>query len=259
YDALDLTVRPKGHVLPERVTGDLPIAAEAIRKAGLELPMITSHIVDAKTPHAEDVLKAMVSVGVKRYRWGGFRYDLARSIPAQLAEFKPRVKDLAAMNKQYGVCAMYHTHSGPREVGASFWDLYMLLDGNDRNAVAANFDIGHATVEGGHGGWMHSANLLLPHARGVAFKDFRWVQDKTGNWVPGWCPMGDGMVNFRQFLPMLKASGFAGPLQLHMEYHELGAAAEGGTTSSVPRDKLLPMMRQDVVRFRALLSAAGLG
>jgi L-ribulose-5-phosphate 3-epimerase len=258
YDALDLTLRPKGHVLPERVKDDLPKAAEVIRKAGLQFPMVTSHIVDAKTPYAEDVLKSLVAVGIKRYRWGGFRYDLKRSIPDQLAEFRPRVKDLADMNKHYGVCAMYHTHSGPREVGASMWDLYMLLQGLDTNAVSANYDIGHATVEGGYGGWMHSANLLLPYARGIAFKDFKWVREQDGKWVPGWCPMGDGMVNFQAFLPMLKASGFSGPLQLHMEYEELGTVANGGTTSSVPQDKLLGMMRQDVTRFRALLTAAGL-
>jgi sugar phosphate isomerase/epimerase len=259
YDGLDLTVRPKGHVLPERVAGDLPKAAETIRNAGLQLPMVTSHIVDVKTPYAEDVLKTLASLGVKRYRWGGLRYDLKRSIPEQLAEFRPRVKDLADMNKHYGVCAMYHTHSGPREVGASMWDLYTLLQGLDTNAVSANYDIGHATVEGGYGGWIHSANLLFPFMRGVAFKDFKWVRESDGKWVPGWCPMGDGMVNFKAFLPMLKASGFSGPLQLHMEYEELGSAAEGGTTSSVPKDKLLAMMRQDVVRFRAMLTAAGLG
>ena len=52
------------------------------------------------------------ALGLKHYRWGGFRYDLKRSLPDQLAEFKPRVKDLAAMNKHYGLTAMYHTHSG---------------------------------------------------------------------------------------------------------------------------------------------------
>ena len=257
YDGLDLTVRPKGHVSPERVTGDLPKAAEVIRSAGLQFPMITSHIVDATTPHAEDVLKTMVAIGVKRYRWGGFRYDLKRSIPDQLAQFRPRVKELADMNKQYGVCAMYHTHSGPREVGASMWDLHTLLQGLDTDAVSANFDIGHATVEGGYGGWIHSANLLLPYMRGVAVKDFRWVQH-NGKWIPGWCPMGEGMVNFKQFLPMLKESGFTGPLQLHMEYEELGSAAEGGAKSSVPKDNLLAMMREDVTRFRSLLTASGL-
>jgi sugar phosphate isomerase/epimerase len=258
YDALDLTVRAKGHVLPERVADDLPKAAEIIRGGGLELPMVTTDIVDTKTRHAETVLKTLVGIGVKRYRWGGFKYDLSRSIRDQLAEYRPRVKDLAEMNKHYGVTAMYHTHSGPREVGASMWDVYLLLQGLDTDAVAANFDIGHATVEGGYGGWMQSANVLLPYARGLAFKDFRWQKGKKDEWVPAWCPIGEGMVRFKEYLPMVKRSGFTGPLQLHMEYEELGTAANGGTTSSIPRDRLLAMMRQDVTRFRALLAGAGL-
>src|SRR5665811_2152902 len=35
FDGIDLTVRPKGHVLPENVDTDLPKAVEAIRKSGL--------------------------------------------------------------------------------------------------------------------------------------------------------------------------------------------------------------------------------
>ena len=37
FDGIDLTVRPKGHVLPERVESDMPKAVEAMRKVGLIL------------------------------------------------------------------------------------------------------------------------------------------------------------------------------------------------------------------------------
>jgi hypothetical protein len=66
------------------------------------------------------------------------------------------------------------------------------------------------------------------------------------------------MVNFKQFLPMLKEAGFSGPLQLHMEYPELGSAANGKAESSVPTDKLLAMMRQDITRLKAMLRDAAL-
>jgi sugar phosphate isomerase/epimerase len=258
YEGVDLTVRPAGHVLPERVQEDLPKAAEAISKAGMKLTMITSDIVDPKTPHAEAVLKTLASLHVRHYRWGGFKYDLKRSIPDQLTEFKARVKDLAAMNKHYGVTAMYHTHSGVGQVGASMWDLYLLLKDFDTEAVSANYDIGHATVEGGFGGWIHSSRLLLPYTRGVAVKDFKWTKNEKGAWIPGWCALGEGMVNFKQFLPMLKEAGFSGPLQLHMEYPELGSAANGKSESSVPKDKLLAMMRRDITRLKDLLHGANM-
>ena len=55
FDGIDLTVRAGGRVLPERVESDLPTAVETVRRAGLEVPMITTAITDATTPHAEAV------------------------------------------------------------------------------------------------------------------------------------------------------------------------------------------------------------
>ncbi len=41
FDGVDLTVRPKGHVLPERAAEDLPKAIDVIRSQGLSLPLMT--------------------------------------------------------------------------------------------------------------------------------------------------------------------------------------------------------------------------
>ena len=259
YEGIDLTVRQGGHVLPERVQDDLPKAAGDHRKTGLKFPMVTSDIVDTESPYAESVMKTLASLGDRNVIAGAVSdMTLKRSIPDQLTEFKARVKDLAAMNKQYGLCAMYHTHSGVGQVGASMWDLYLLLKDFDTEAVSANYDIGHATVEGGFGGWIHSSRLLLPYMKGVAVKDFNWKKNEKGAWEPGWCALGEGMVDFKRFLPMLKQAGFSGPLQLHMEYPELGTAATGKAESSLPKDKLLAKMRQDITKFKELLHDAGM-
>src|SRR5205085_7198967 len=42
FRAVDLTVRPDGHVLPEHVEDDLPRAVETLHRAGLTVPMITT-------------------------------------------------------------------------------------------------------------------------------------------------------------------------------------------------------------------------
>ncbi len=256
YDGIDLTVRDGGHVLPSRVEDDLPKAVEIIHKAGLATPMVTSGIVDARTPDAERVVKTLASLGIRTYRWGGFVYDLKRDLPRQIAEFRARVKDLAALNRQYGVCAIYHTHSGEAQLGASFWDLHMLLDGFDTSAVAVNFDIAHATVEGGLGGWVHSWRLLQSRVRGVALKDFFWKRGAASKWEVGWCPLGMGMVDFKRFLPMLKASGFRGPLQLHMEHPNLGGANDGKRELTISKEELINVMRFDQQALRGLLRLA---
>ncbi|MCS7315501.1 MAG: sugar phosphate isomerase/epimerase family protein [Bryobacterales bacterium] len=258
YEGVDLTVRPGGHVEPERVEEDLPRTVEMIRKAGLKLPMVTTRIVDARSPGVEPILKTCRALGIPLYRCDNFTYDFNRPLPTQLEDFRARLRELAALNRQYGVCAIYHTHSGPGRVGASMWDLYLLLKDFDTQALAINYDIGHATVEGGYGGWIHSARLLLPMTRGVAVKDFLWRKNDKGAWVPGWRPLGEGMVNFREFFAMLRQSGFAGPIQLHMEYPELGGAARGDRSVDIPRPKLLELMRRDVETLKGWLHEAGL-
>src|SRR5208337_4695722 len=64
FDGIDLTVREGGHVLPERVKEDLPKVAGIVRKAGLDIPMITAGIVDIHSPHAEDIIRTASEVGI---------------------------------------------------------------------------------------------------------------------------------------------------------------------------------------------------
>src|SRR5450432_1094003 len=80
FDGIDLAVRSGGHVEPERVRQDLPKLVAAIRRHGLEVPMLTTDIADAETAHAEDVLKTMTELGIHRYRWAALKYDAVRPL-----------------------------------------------------------------------------------------------------------------------------------------------------------------------------------
>lgn len=255
YDGVDLTVRRGGHVEPDRVATDLPRAVEIFRNAGLAIPMITAGIVDAGSPHAEAIVRSAAELGIRRYRWGGFRYDPAQPIPRQIEEFKRRSKDLASLNRRFGVCAMYHTHSGIGQFGASMWDIWLVVKDLDTAAVSVNLDIGHATVEGSFGGWLNSTRLLLPVTRGVAVKDFFWEKNEKGEWRPRWCPMGDGMVDFRAFFAMARAAGFEGPIQHHMEFPELGAAHTGRSEMTISRAEFVRIAKEEIRRLRAAMAA----
>jgi sugar phosphate isomerase/epimerase len=258
YDGVDLTLRAGGHVLPERVADDLPKAFEVYKAAGLSMPMTTAGIVDVTSPHAEAMVKTMAALGIRRYRWGGFRYHESQPVQKQIAEFTAKSRDLAALNKAHGVCAMYHTHSGVGQFGSSMWDIWNVVKDLDRSAVSINLDIGHATVEGGLGGWINTSRLVLPYSRGVAVKDFYWAKNAKGAWAPRWCALGQGMVNLRQFFGYVKSSGFEGPIQLHLEYEELGDAHSGKTKSTIPRDEFVRLMKQDLATLRQAMEAAGL-
>ena len=258
FDGVDFTVRSGGHVLPEHVERDLPKAVEAARKAGLQTPMVTAGIVDAKSPHAEAILATLHGLGIQYYRWGGFTYDYGKSMAAQIDDLKPRVRALAELNEKHGVTAMYHTHSGLKQVGASIWDLWETLREFDPRYVGVNYDIGHATVEGGVGGWVNSAHLLDKFMTGVALKDFVWGKNAKGAWAPQWCAAGKGMVNFAGFFEILKQTGFSGPVQLHFEYPELGQAYDGKTTLDIPKERFIAIMQRDLRYLKGLMGQAGL-
>jgi sugar phosphate isomerase/epimerase len=152
---------------------------------------------------------------------GGFKYTADRPYAAQLEGYRPRIARLAALNAKYQTCAMYHTHSGRGTVGASFWDLDIVMKDVDPKFVGVNFDIGHATIEGGLGGWINSFHFLKPRLRGIAVKDFSWGKDTRGVWQAQWQPLGTGMVHFEEFFGMVAAANFSGPLQVHFEYPRL--------------------------------------
>ena len=127
FDGLDLAVRKGGHIEPNRVIEELPKLAAICQAHRVELPMITTDIIDVNTPYAEDILRAMHQLRIRYYRWGGFKYDYSKPMAPQLEAFRPRVAQLASLNKKYGVTAMYHTHSGVGVVGAAIWDMHIIL------------------------------------------------------------------------------------------------------------------------------------
>ena len=255
FDGIDLAVRKGGHVEPERVRQDLPPLVALIKQHGLEVPMLTTDIVDVDTPCAEDILKTMADLNIRHYRWGGLKYGGSQTYATQLDAMKSRVSKLAAMNARYKANAMFHTHSGVGVVGASIWDLYILLKDFDPTSVAVNYDIGHATVEGGFGGWINSFNICGPYVRGIAVKDFLWAKNGRGQWAPAWKPLGEGMVHLPEFLSMVAKTNFAGPLQLHFEY-PLGGADTGKAKLSGNKEEVFAVMKKDLGQLRSYLNSA---
>ena len=126
FEGIDLTVRPGGHVLPATVETDLPKLVEIIRKRGMEVQMVTTDI-SAVDPSSEKVLRTLAKLGIRYYRFGGLKYTDTLPPQEQIAALKPRIQKLAELNQKLGLCGMYHTHSGPGQLGNAFWDLQMLL------------------------------------------------------------------------------------------------------------------------------------
>ncbi len=226
FAGVDLTVRPGGHVLPEKAVVDLPRAAEIIRAAGLHLPMITTAITSSSDLVARPVLTTAGKLGIPYWKAGYLRYDFDH-LDRSLKETTRMAAELAELSRQCGTACGIHNHSG-NNLGAAVWDTYRAIESLDPKWIGFYFDPGHATIEGGLTGWRLSEALVLPRLKMVAVKDFYWAK-KNGAWEPHWCPLGEGMVNWGEVFKVFAAGGFAGPVSLHIEYDapdEMGAIAK---------------------------------
>lgn len=212
-DGVDLTVRSGGHVLPENAPADLPRAVEAIRGEGLNVPMITTRLKNGKDAEAASTLEAASREGIRYFRVGGHKYDDDAPIVDQLTRFTNDAKSLSEIARAHNMVAGYHNHSGYDNVGAPIWDLHRMIQDTDPAHFGSNFDVGHATVEGGYGAWKLHAQLMAPHMKMMAVKDFRWQRDK-----PQWVPLGDGVVKLREMLRIAHGARFSGPISIHIEY-----------------------------------------
>lgn len=212
---IDFGVRPGGHVPPEKVKEDLPRAVAAARKAGLRVDMITTAITDAAAPHTENVLRTAADLGIKHYRLGYLDYDLKAGVAASLQKHKAQLRSLADLNAKLGIHGAYQNHSGTR-VGGPVWDLHELVRDFDPAALGVQYDVRHATVEGGES-WPLGLRLLRPWIRCTDIKDFRW-QQSPGKLVVEDVPMGEGVVNFDLYFKLVRELNLTGPMSLHFEY-----------------------------------------
>jgi len=212
FDGVEAPIRPKGHIEPAEVPDKLPAFVEALHEEGLKMTVLASGINEvSKEQHTEAVLRTAAALGVKRYRTSYFKYDLDKPIRPQLADFRAKLVDLAALNAELGIQAVYQNHSGKNYLGGGIWDLDVVLEGIDPAHLGVAYDIGHATVEGGES-WPTHARLIRDHVGVVYAKAFDWEKGKRVKRA-----LGDGRVT-SEYFRYLKKTGYEGPYSLHVEY-----------------------------------------
>ena len=235
FDGVDLTVRPGGHVLPERAAEDLPKAATAIRAAGLSVPMISTGLLSAADPTAKPILNTAGKLGIPFIKPGYWKYQFT-DVRQELVKFAAEFRGLVELAKQSGVQLGFHNHEG--NLGGPLLDVVSTIDALDAKSAGYYFDVRHAVVEGGGAGWKIAFNLIAPRLKMIAVKDFYWEKTPKG-WKIINCPLGEGMVDWKAYFRLLRQANFAGPISLHLEY-EIGgatkAAVEENTLAAAQRD-----------------------
>ena len=249
FDGVALTVRRGGHVLPENVERDMPKAVQAVEQAGIKVYTLTTFINDPDDVHTEKILKTASDLGVKYYRMGSFGYDHSISIEENLRNHRVTMERLAGLNEKYNIHGAYQNHSGTR-VGAPVWDLWQLLKGLDPRWIGCQYDVKHATQEGGTA-WPLSLRLLKDYIKFTANKDFGWFKEESG-WRARHVPLGTGIVDFPAYFKLYKKLGLTGPISMHFEY-PLGGANNGSREITIPKREVVAAMRRDLGILRGWL------
>lgn len=252
FDGIDLTVRPKGHVLPENVETDLPKAVDAMKKAGFAPSMFCTAVEDANNAVDKKLLETAAKLGFKYYRMNWYKYNDQKTIPQLLDEYKEKVAGLSKLNDQLGLVGCYQNHAG-RMVGASMFEIWEILQKANAKTMGAQYDIRHATLEGGLS-WQTGFNLIRPNIKTIVLKDFQW-EKTNGKWAPKSVPLGEGMVDFKTYFKLLKDTRTEVPICLHLEY-PLGGADQGADKITVDEKVVFDAMKRDLQRAKELWQEA---
>jgi sugar phosphate isomerase/epimerase len=221
FDGLDLTVRPGGYVEPgnafERRIND---AVAIVRRAGLNVPLMTTGLTSASDPAAAPTLHAAAYAGVRELKLHYWPWDEVTNFADCVDQASRELEGLAKLAASAGVRINIHNHSGAF-VNHSADAILKLLSRHDPEVVGAYVDPAHFTLEGGLTAWRSSMQALASRATLLAVKDFRWVDvqpDGSGPQERRWVPVGSGNVRFDESGKLLRGSGFNGAVSIHCEY-----------------------------------------
>lgn len=252
FDGVDLSVRPSGHVTPERVEEDLPKAAEALKNAGLPPSLMTTAVNDANDATDKKLLTTASKLGFKYYRMNWYNYPENTSMPEALANLANKVNGLGVLNRDLGLIGYYQNHTG-LNIGSVIWEIHELIKNADKDHMGVQYDIRHAMVEGAES-WQNGLKLVHQRIQSLSLKDFRW-QHKDGKWMIEDVPVGEGMIDFKSYFKLLKQYRINVPVSLHIEY-PLGGAENGNKTITIDKKLVFASMKKDLKKIHELWNEA---
>lgn len=209
-DGVDCPLRAGGEIAPERAAAELPRYVEALRARGLQLPLLTTDITRVSSPKAEEILRTAKSLGIHYYRLG-FIYQ-QKDAAQQVREVRARLKELAALNKEIGICGLLQNHSpDPNHAyfGGDLAELTQAVEGFAPDQIGVALDIAHALVVHG-AAWRPFFERLKPHFKIAYVKDVQLPR----NWVP----FGQGALAGSGYFELLRQMQYQAPVSLHVEF-----------------------------------------
>lgn len=210
-DGVDCPVRPGGEIVPERAVEDMPRYAEALRKRKTDILLLTTAITGVASPHAGDILRTARKLGIRYYRLGITFHSPDKPAEKLVAEIRAQLKDLAALNRQLGITAVFQNHS-PGKIkyaGGDLAEMYEIVKDFDPDQIGVAFDLGHALIVHGDE-WSAHFERLKPHIKVAYVKDMKRPKQ--------FVPFGEGEFGKLGWFSRLKQMGLSAPVSLHIEF-----------------------------------------
>ena len=242
-DGVDCPVRPGGEILPEHAAQQMPLYFAALRKRTLQMPLLTTGITSVSSPFTEDIVRTAKKLGVQYYRLGFINKGPDAPPGKQVREIKAQLQDLAALNKQVGIGAIFQNHSpsGKSYVGGDLSEMYDIVKDFDPAQIGVAFDIGHALVVHGDD-WRRYFEKLKAHVKVAYVKDVT----REGRWVP----FGQGDIAATGYFKLLKEMDYRAPASMHIEFDWTA----GGKSKT--RAALVKALQESAQALRGWLAAA---
>ena len=173
---IEATIRLGGHIEPRDAAKKVPGMVASLAKNGCKA-LIAACNVGSTGEGDLEYLKVLKAHGITKYRMDYFRYDLKKPLLPQLQDFTGQLAEIAAMNKELGMQAIYQIHAGAKYAGSPARDAAMMFEKIDL-AHASAFDLRHIRAGSGPSFEM-SVALLKEHLGSVHVKDVQWTGPRS--------------------------------------------------------------------------------
>ncbi|MGQ9731946.1 MAG: sugar phosphate isomerase/epimerase family protein [Candidatus Zipacnadales bacterium] len=214
-DGVDLAVRPGYPVNPLNVAEALQPAAELIRAAELDIPMVTAptDLTNISANYVVPLFRACGEAGIELLKLGYWRAP-TDNYWAAVDRMKEDIEGFAKLGERYGVKPCLHTHSG-MNMGLNAAALMHVLRHFDPLRIGAYIDVGHLAICGEPPalGFAMAAEWLSV----VGIKDMERTKTDKGLHTRT-VPVGEGFVDWKATIDWLVKHEFAGPLTFHAEF-----------------------------------------
>jgi sugar phosphate isomerase/epimerase len=211
-DTTNLVIRDGFWVSRSTFAPDLPRFMRAARGEGLDVRFATAGFGADEIVADDSLVARLAEHGIREFRMDYFRY--AGGDPRrEFCEARLKLGQVAAVCQRYRIRAVYQVHH--RMLVASAWSAWELVRDLPPAAVGIELDPGNQSHEGFEA-WDKSIRLLGHYFVAAGVKDSRvWRDDARAadpdkGWRRAWCPIGDGVTNWHDFLAACHASQFDG-------------------------------------------------